>query len=75
MFRRTSPIANLQREPTMGIEPITYNLQGGCSAILSYVGALQLLKNRLQNVLDYTKPWRLKQGLVICSEGGVYQIS
>jgi hypothetical protein len=29
---RTISIANWQREPTMGIEPITYHLQGGCSA-------------------------------------------
>jgi hypothetical protein len=28
----TIPLANLQLEPTMGIEPITYHLQGGCSA-------------------------------------------
>ncbi len=31
-FRKIIPIANQQREPTMGIEPITYHLQGGCSA-------------------------------------------
>ena len=28
----TTLIANYQRKPTMGIEPITYHLQGGCSA-------------------------------------------
>lgn len=30
--RRTIPITSLQREPTTGIEPVTYHLQGGCSA-------------------------------------------
>ena len=30
---------NFQRsKPTTGIEPVTYHLQGGCSAVLSYVG-------------------------------------
>jgi hypothetical protein len=32
-------VASLQHKPTMGLEPITYRLQGGCSAGLSYVGA------------------------------------
>ncbi len=39
-WKTLRPIASLQREPTMGIEPITYHLQGGCSAELSYVGGL-----------------------------------
>ena len=29
----TIALAHLQLEPTMGIEPITYHLQGGCSTI------------------------------------------
>jgi hypothetical protein len=28
----------------MGLEPITYRLQGGCSAGLSYVGGKQVFK-------------------------------
>ncbi len=35
--RDTTP--HLRTKPTMGFEPMTDRLQGGCSAGLSYVGA------------------------------------
>jgi hypothetical protein len=38
------PIANVQPEPMMGIEPITYHLQGDCSTIELHRQNIDFLK-------------------------------
>ena len=49
------PIANVQPEPMMGIEPITYHLQGDCSTVELHRQNNKLLTNKS------IKPARLYQ--------------
>jgi hypothetical protein len=41
------PIANAQPEPMMGIEPITYHLQGDCSTVELHRQNIDLLKYKI----------------------------
>lgn len=44
-YEETIPIANVQPEPMMGIEPITYHLQGDCSTVELHRQNTNLLNN------------------------------
>lgn len=46
-LRKRIPIASVQPEPMMGIEPITYHLQGDCSTIELHRQNIKFLRCKL----------------------------